>query len=139
MLVTDRTSVLRFGPNRTSQWKFCFPNRNWTEQNIWKALKDLDLKRRSHVLTTMCIFVLFSSHKGCMSLTWDLLWQVQNISCNQPFFSVLWFINRFQIRLNDVYNVFRIPRLINNSMFVSKYRLIIGRYQICKFLNTIVF
>ena len=33
-LVTDRSSVLPFCPNGTSQWKFCFRNRNWTELNM---------------------------------------------------------------------------------------------------------
>ena len=34
ILVTDRSGVLPFCPNRTSQSKFCFPNRNRTEPNM---------------------------------------------------------------------------------------------------------
>ena len=33
-------------PNRTSQLKFCFPNRNRTEPNMWKVHKNLDLNSR---------------------------------------------------------------------------------------------
>ena len=33
-IVTDQSSVLLFCQNRTSQSKFCFPNRNQTESNM---------------------------------------------------------------------------------------------------------
>ena len=38
-------------PNRTSQLKFCFPNRNRTEPNKLKAPKNRDLKSRSNKQT----------------------------------------------------------------------------------------